>query len=101
MKETNFIIDEVLMIVTLINTAMIVSDFIRSKDGELRKIMIAYFCVELWILGCAIVYMCLSYYDIAPVRVGMFLAMLIAPKFVVKVWLRRWQIKNKNRKKVP
>ena len=98
MKETNFIILEVLLVVTLINTIIIVDDFIRIKDGQLRKIMIAYFLVECWIWGSAIVYIWMDFYGYRLVRIGVYLMLLVVPKFLVKTWLRRWQINERNKR---
>lgn len=95
MKPQNFIIVEVLCIVTFINALFVLTDFVKARDGELRKIMIAYFAIESWVMGSAFVYIWMTFYGYYPVRIGIYLMSIIIPKFVVKTWLRRWQIKQK------
>lgn len=92
------IICEILFAIAYMTAAFVLREFIISKNGTLRKIMICYFSVEVFIFGGGAFYV-MYWHKIIPTPVTWFLIFLTVPKDVVKLWLLSWLIKGRiNRK---
>lgn len=85
----SLMIAEFLLTYIWIMALFVVHEFIVSKDGMLRKIMIAYFLIEaiLYAGGGGLMY---KYWDIIPadVRVAIYVAIVL--KAGIKVWLLKY-----------
>lgn len=77
---------QVTIVIIFLIAGMVLSEFIKTKDGELRKIMISYFACELWKYIIAIVILVIYNTQIPPlVLAGIFI--MILPKAIIKIWL--------------
>lgn len=86
----NLILTEVLFFIVYAIGMLVVWEFVKAKDGMLRKIMIAYFSVEVAIYFMAAGYFYLVYLKKPPVSPDVFRIIFIAPKVCVKLWLLWW-----------
>ena len=76
--------DLTLLTIVLLIAIVVLKNFIQSKDGILRKIMIAYFGCEVWINLCFIIYILFVPHS------GNFeylLPIILIPKTFVKLFL--------------
>lgn len=87
------IIEGLYLFVTVI-AVFILRQFVISKNGELRKIMIAYFSIEIFIYGSALVYFWLSENGYKVIPLHFFRIILIVPKALIKIWLLKYLLKN-------
>ncbi len=85
---------QTLIAIIFLIAGTILYEFIKTKNGQLRKIMIGYFSCELWknLIGLILI----SKYgnemdDMA--SLGIFL--MVFPKAIVKIFLYRYLVKNK------
>lgn len=83
----NFFFTELLYGVVWLVAIFVLREFIISKDGLLRKIMIAYFCVEIFTYGGAAIFFLLQHNHIEIISIEAFRIMVILPKVAVKLWL--------------
>jgi len=88
--EGNLILTEFLFFIVYSIGAFVLWEFIKAKDGMLRKIMIVYFAVEFTIYLLASIYFYLSYIKKPPVSPDAFRIIFITPKVCVKIWLLWW-----------
>ena len=93
----NFIATEILFGIVWIIGALVLREFIISKDGMLRKIMIAYFAVEVFTyLGAAIYFLAIEE-KWSDMSINTFRIVVITPKVFVKLWLL-WYLKSGRKK---
>ena len=91
----NFIVIELLLSLVGGIGVLVLREFIISKDGMLRKIMIAYFSVEVYTyLGMA-VYLFLTRYKKIELDIDVVRYILIVPKVLIKLWLLSWLIQGR------
>lgn len=87
---------EVLLAVVYLVGAFVLYEFIRTKNGALRKIMIAYFADEVFTYVCAALFYLLQSMDKSPIHIHVYLVIILVPKAIIKVILYTWL---RNRKK--
>jgi biotin transporter BioY len=95
---TSLSLCEIILAVTYIIAAFVAYEFIRLKDGELRIIMIGYFTAEFMIYFSGAAYL-MSWEGVVPNEVVVFIACLITPKMIIKIWLLDWLVKGRRKKK--
>lgn len=93
----NFILTEILYGIVWGVAILVLREFILSRDGMLRKIMIAYFSVEIFTYVSAAIYFCGIQYHWVVIPLGTFRLLLIIPKVGVKLWFL-WYLKVKRAK---
>lgn len=93
MSETLFSVVYIIAIFVLI-------EFVRAKDGMLRKLMICYFIVEFYTYFGASIYYLAVHERWTTMGSDIYRIIIITPKVFVKLALLTWLIKNrpKNRK---
>lgn len=91
----NLFLSEIMFAVIVTVGALVLREFIRTKNGTLRKIFIAYFSVEIFI------YLCSAIYFYAVERLGfkmsvdVFRVIVLLPKVVIKLVLFWYLVKVK------
>lgn len=93
----NFLFNEVLMAIVYLIAIFVVLEFARTKDGVLRKIMIAYFSVEAFMYMASAVYFAGIRYHFLYISPDLFRATVLIPKVVVKLWLLWYLVKGRKR----
>lgn len=73
----------------------VVIEFVKTRDGMLRKIMITYFSVEVFIYFMSGLNSFLEWKNAEMIDRVTLSNILLIPKCVVKVWLLVWLIKNR------
>lgn len=91
----NFYFNEILFAVLWGIAAFVCKEFIISKDGQLRKIMIAYFAWEAFTYIAYGVDAAAAHYHWPRLSYDLFRVCILAPKAVIKIWLLSWFISNK------
>lgn len=95
MLTENLVLSEILFAVVYIIAGLVAWEFIKTKDGTLRKIMITYFTVEVFMyLSCAIFFY-LKAYNLTNISGDAFRIFFILPKVFVKLWLLWWLKKGR------
>lgn len=77
------VLSEVMTVIIVLIGFIIARDFYISRNGILRKILIWYFIVEVFIYALAFLYWA---NDLA-LSVGVFRLIVLTPKFIIKVRL--------------
>lgn len=97
----NLFLSEIMFVTIACIAALVMRQFIISRDGTLRKIMITYFAVEIWIYGSSGLYFWLIANTNFSLSIDVFRLICLAPKALVKVWLYVYMsehlIKNDNK----
>lgn len=94
--SNNLFLSALMFIIITFISALVAWRLYQSKNGTLRKIMIAYFLVEVFIYSCSALFFWKEEYG-APLNVGLFRAVVLTPKAIVMIWLLSWLSKqNKN-----
>lgn len=85
MNET-FLIAQLMMLIIIGVAIRLLVEFVRSKNGTLRKIMIAYFSVEIFMYTGWVIFLCLAgrHNDL------IYTIILSLPKAVIKIRLLKW-----------
>lgn len=86
----SLVISEILFAVIYGIAALVLREFIRSKDGQLRKIMIWYFSVEIFVYLGSAVYFGLVAAQVPIMGIDTFRVIIVLPKVAVKIWLLVW-----------
>lgn len=60
----------------------------------LRKIMIGYFAIEIWVFGWSAVYWYLAEQGAVLFSVGVLRLIVLVPKAIIKIFLLAWLVKN-------
>jgi hypothetical protein len=92
----NLFFSEILFTIITMVALMVVWQLYISKDGTLRKIMIAYFVVEAFIYSASAIYFLQAERGDAPFDVDIFRLIVLTPKAAIKIWLFAWLVKNNN-----
>lgn len=85
----NLFVSELLFSIIICVAILVLWQFVRSRNGMLRKIMIAYFIVEIYIFTFSAIY----WYD-PFIPVNTFRMLILIPKVIVKLWLLWWIVKQ-------
>lgn len=94
----NLLFTEILFSIVWIIGLLVLREFIISKDGILRKIMIAYFAVEVFTyLGAGLYFMAINFHW-SQMPMDTFRLIVVCPKVAVKLWLL-WYMKRGRLKK--
>lgn len=90
-------LSEVMFFVIITIAVLVLREFIRSKNGTLRKIFIAYFSIEVFIYGCSALY----FYAVEKwgfkMSADVFRLIVLTPKVAIKLVLF-WYLVNVKRK---
>jgi hypothetical protein len=97
MMPLSLIINEFLKAIAWIIAIFVMVEFIKTKDGELRKIMIAYFAIEVFIYLSSSIYSYLEWKHIEIISRMAFSDMTVSIKDVVKIWLLSWFISQRQK----
>jgi uncharacterized membrane protein YeaQ/YmgE (transglycosylase-associated protein family) len=84
------LISEIIFAVIYTIAGFIVYELIKSKDGELRKIMIAYFFSIILVYAGSAVYFLIP----NPISLNTFRIVVCAPKAIIMLWLYSY-LRNK------
>src|SRR6186713_401818 len=90
---SNFIITEILFAIVWIIGAFVLREFVISRNGMLRKIMITYFSVEVFTYLGAGIYFLATEEKWTDMSINAFRIIVIVPKVCVKLWLL-WYLKR-------
>lgn len=93
----NLFFSEILFTVIVLIGLMVFWQLYISKDGMLRKIMITYFLVEVFIYSASAVYFWKVEHGTTTLSIDMFRLMILTPKAAVKLWLFFWLLKNNSK----
>src|SRR5260221_8311956 len=91
----SLVVSEILFSITYIIAFFVFLEFFKSRDGILRKIMIAYFLVEVFVYLSSAVYFLLFYLKLTSLNIDTFAIVVTVPKVWVKIWLLSWLKKGK------
>lgn len=86
----NLVLSELLFAVIYVVAFLVLREFIKARDGMLRRIMIAYFCVEIFVYLGSAIYFFMVAYNMTTLSINAFRILIIFPKVVVKLWLLWW-----------
>lgn len=92
--SNNLFISEVLFTFIVMIGVLVFWQMCRSKDGMLRKIMIAYFLVEIFIYTSSAIYFWKVEKGTTTLSIEMFRLIVLLPKAAVKLWLFFWLLKH-------
>jgi hypothetical protein len=91
---SNLFVSEILMVTITLIAFAVFWQLMRSKNGVLRKIMMGYFLIEVYVYGFSVVYWWLvgkgKGFDVELFRV-----LVIVPKAIMMLILLRYLIKQK------
>jgi len=91
------LINEFLKAIAWMIGIYVVVEFVRTRDGMLRIIMIVYFSVEVFIYFTSSVNTYLEWKRINVIDRLTFQDVLLIPKDIIKIWLLFWLIKNRKK----
>jgi hypothetical protein len=96
------IIGIALLFYVSLTATFVVREFIRTKNGILRKIMIWYYVMEIYTYGGSGVFFILFIKNVIPMiwlNMGIFLIVIVVPKVIVKHWLLWYLTKGRKQLK--
>jgi glycerol uptake facilitator-like aquaporin len=93
----NLFFSEILFTIIVMIGLMVFWQLYKSKDGTLRKIMITYFLVEVFIYTASGIYFWKVENGTTDLSIDMFRLMILTPKAAVKLWLFFWLSKNNSK----
>lgn len=82
MTQGFFISELIFLIITLV-ASFIVYELVKSKDGQLRKILIAYFCSIIVVYGGSALYFLIPNH----ISLNIFRIIVCGPKAIIMLWL--------------
>lgn len=94
---TSYIISEILFGIVWIIALFVLREFIVSKDGMLRKLMIAYFLVEFYTYFGSALYLWGTHEGWTKLPIDQWRIIIIIPKVAIKLWLLSWLISNRKK----
>lgn len=86
----NLLLSELLFGITYIIAALVLWEFIKTKNGELRIIMITYFSVEIFVYLGSGIYFFLLWEKLTTLSLDSFAIIVTFPKVIVKLWLLKY-----------
>lgn len=84
------LISEIIFAVIYIIAGFVVYELVKSKDGQLRKIMIAYFCSIIFVYGGSALYFLIP----NNISLNTFRIVICTPKALIMLWLYSY-LRNK------
>lgn len=90
----NLFLSELMFITVAMIASLVFRRLYISKNGTLRKIMITYFLIEVFIYASSAVYFWMLEKDKAVVTVDVFRLIILTPKALVMLWLLSWLSKQ-------
>src|SRR5579872_6461652 len=96
----NLVLTEVLFAIVYVVAIFVLWEFIRARDGMLRKIMIAYFSVEIFMYLGSAIYFYTAWYKHPIMNPDAFRVIVILPKVVIKLWLLWWLKRGRYEKQI-
>lgn len=93
----NLFVSEILFLIITMIAMMVVWQLYISKNGTLRKIMITYFIIEVFIYSASAIYFWRQENDRSVLPIEMFRLIILTPKAAVKLWLFFWLLKNNSK----
>lgn len=97
--NTEFWLSEILFFIVYSIALLVLREFVISKDGMLRKLMIAYFIVEFYTYFGAAVYYLGVHEKWITLRPETYRVIIATPKVCVKLCLLWWLVKNRQKRK--
>lgn len=94
--DGNLFITEILMSTVAIISLMVFWQLFRSKNGMLRKILIAFFLIEFYVYGFSCVFWYLLSEGDMSLSVAAFRMLVIIPKAVIELVLLYYLSKQKH-----
>jgi len=94
----NFILTEALFCAVGLLGLKVMSEFIQTRNGILRKILICYFAVESFTYLSAALFFLVTNYKWSDMTIETYRLIVITPKAIVKIWLI-WYLKTTRKKK--
>lgn len=95
MMTQNLAWSEILFFIIITIAGLVAWQFIKSRNGMLRKIMIAYFCTEIFVYGASAVYFWMYANHYTKMNIDVFRVIVITPKTIMMLWLYLWLRKKK------
>lgn len=96
---TEFWISEALLSFITVVGFFVLWQFIIAKDGMLRKLMIGYFSVEVFIYGTSALYFYGTAKHFVFTPIEKIRLILLIPKAFIKILLLIWLLKNRQKAK--
>lgn len=90
----NLFLSEIMFLTITMIAGLVFWRLYISKDGMLRKIMITYFLIEMFVYSASAVYFWTIEKGIAPVTIDVFRLVILTPKALVMLWLLSWLSKQ-------
>jgi hypothetical protein len=78
-------ISEVLFLIIMLIGTFVAYEFYKSKDGILRKLMIWYFVIDVYVYASSALYFWLSDIGFDVISLGMFRLCVLIPKAAIKL----------------
>jgi hypothetical protein len=98
--DGNLFISELLFTIIVGVAALVFWQLLISKNGMLRKIMLAYFLVEIYMFTFSGIYWYWEDKDVLIVSLNTFRMLVLIPKVIVKLWLLWWLVKQNKKPKI-
>jgi hypothetical protein len=95
--SNNLFFSEILFSIIITIGLMVFWQLYISKDGMLRKIMITYFLIEVFIYTASAIYFWMVEKGNTSLSIEMFRLIILTPKAAVKLWLFFWLLKNNSK----
>jgi hypothetical protein len=95
--DSNLFISELLFTIIVGVAILVFWQLLISKNGMLRKIMLAYFLVEIYMFTFSAIWWYWEDKGVHILPLGTFRMLVLIPKVIVKIWLLWWLVKQ-NRK---
>lgn len=92
--SNNLFLSELMFITIAMIASLVFRRLYISRNGMLRKIMIAYFLVEVFIYTSSAVYFWMLEKSKPIVTVDVFRLVILTPKALIMIWLLSWLSKQ-------
>lgn len=89
------IISLILFIIISIISCVTAYKFYKAKNGVLRRLMIWFFIVEVYVYLVSALYFTLASYDIEPISMGLFRFIVLLPKAVMMLRILQYLKHNR------
>lgn len=91
----NLFLTEILFTIIIVIAGLVLVKFIRSKDGMLRKLMIGYFAIEIFVYFSSALYFWAIEKTDFKMSIDLFRVLAITPKAIMMLLLYSYLSKNK------
>jgi hypothetical protein len=96
----NLFVSEVLFTIIIAIGFLVFWQLKISRNGTLRKIMMAYFLIEIYVYSLSAIYWWAIDRGVVPVPITVFRLVVLIPKAAVKIVLLVWLIKQNRKRKL-